>query len=136
MEENKLITLMVVELLIGIALTIGVYGILLKGNPVKLGYAGFNRIERDVTNSSVQLNPSTITEVLSKNTGRIYALICDDDSTNDAYLHLTNSTTSVAVSEGIKLSPGDCYEIGPDNLWIGKVYGIASATTTLTTVEK
>jgi len=103
---------------------------------MNLGYSGFNLIEGDVENGNVQLDPNTITKVLSVNTGRIYALICNDDSSNTAYLHLANSTSSVAVSKGVRLGAGDCYEIGPDNLWLGKVYGIASATTTLTTVEK
>lgn len=106
------------------------------GNGSVFGVADFNRIESGIVNGSVMLNPSTVTQVLDKNVGREYALICDDDTSNVAYLHLTNSTSSVAVSEGVRLSPGDCYEIGVDNLWVGKVYGIASATTTLTIVEK
>ncbi len=136
MEESKLIILAIADILIGIILAIGVYGIFSKIQPVNLGYGGFNLIEGDVSNGSVQLDTNTITEVLSTNTGRIYASICNDDSSNVAYLHLADSTSSVAVSEGIRLGAGDCYEIGPDNLYLGKVYGIASATTTLTIVEK
>lgn len=96
----------------------------------------FNSFSSGVTNSSVALNPSVITEVLAVNTGRIYALVCNDDASNVAYLHLVSATTSVAVSEGINLGVGDCFEIGVDNLYVGRVLGIAAATTTLTIIEK
>ena len=123
-------------LIIAIIVLLGVAVNTKMKQPATFGYSEMVVIQSGVTNSSVALNPSVVTSVLSPNTARVYSLICNDDTTNIAYLHVASATTSVAVSEGVRLGVGDCYEIGVNNLYIGQVYGISAATTTLTIIEK
>ncbi|MHA1420267.1 MAG: hypothetical protein ACTSPO_15235 [Candidatus Heimdallarchaeaceae archaeon] len=134
--ENKL------NLLSGILLIcIVLFGYLviksLPANPYLFGSGDFNRIQSGVTNSSTTVATSSATSILSANSGRVYAELCNNDSTNAVWLHLVGATTSVAVNEGYHLQAGECYTIGPDNLYIGQIYGLASGgEVVVSTIEK
>lgn len=97
----------------------------------------WNIMTAGVTNSSTTVATSTATSILTRSTSRIWAIICNDDATNSVYVHFADASSSVAVQTGRKLTPGTCYEIGPDNLWIGRIWGIASGgQVVVTTVSK
>lgn len=137
MNNKNIFTTLVLVLLMEIVLTIGVFGIWQKGGVVQFGVADFNRIESGVTNDSVIVATTTATLVLSANSGRVYAEICNNDSSNSVWLHLTSATGSVAINEGFHLQAGECYTINPDNLYIGQIYGLASGgEVVVSTVEK
>lgn len=130
--ENKLNILILIFAIV-------LVGILIFGQKggVQFGSGDFNRIESGVTNASTTVATTTATSILSANTGRVYAEICNNDSTNGVWLHLASATTSVAINEGYHLQAGECYTIGPDNLYIGWIYGIASGGEVIvSTLEK
>jgi len=124
-------------------LTIGIAGLIVSLNADQnieqnLGFGGYNELgTTGVTNASTTVASTTATSILSANYGRMYTTICNDDSANAVYLHLTATDTAVMVQTGYKLTAGSCYTIGPDNLWMGVVYGIANvAPVKVTIVEK
>ena len=46
-------------------------------------------------------------------------------------------SSGISLKEGIQLTTSTpCYTIGPDNLWVGAIYGAAEGTTTLIYTEK
>jgi hypothetical protein len=81
------------------------------------------------------------TSVLSADSGRQYATICNNSivANDSVYLYFgTASTTAVSPTRpnGYRLASGACYEMTNDKLYFGPVYAIAStATTTLLTVS-
>lgn len=116
----------------------------------KQGFSGGyeNSFSGGVTNTSttVGMVATTTNPILSANTSRQYALICNN-SAYPVYLHLvglTATTTGVSVNTGIPLSPvglttsslNVCYEIEPQNLYLGAIVGIGASTGTVTVVEK
>jgi len=135
---NKLISILVGALL-ALALIVGLIGIFKEETP-SLGMSGFNDLGYSgVTNDSVEISITTLATssntVLSANSARLYARIEPYDQT--IFVHLTSDTSSLAVTEGIQLDPGEVYEIGPNNLYIGAVVAIASgSTSTVLRVEK
>lgn len=116
---------------------VGVVGILKEPKAGTFGFAGYNDLGYSgVTNSSISVL-TTYTSVFSPNGGRIWARITNDNATNTVWCHFVNTTSTVAVSEGIRIAAGEYFEIGPDNLWKGQVYCIAeTGTTTVNTIEK
>jgi len=112
----------------------------MKGGPLgsvdynDLGYSG-------VTNSNVTVSASVDSDgsdntVLVANAARKYVRI-ENVGAYDVWLHLDKATSTLAVEKGIELNVGDVYEIGPDNLYIGQIMGLAtSSTSTLEYVEK
>lgn len=92
----------------------------------------FNR----VSTSASSTVGTTAVEVLSANTGRIYAVFTNDGS-DDVYLNLGATTTS-AVGMGIRLNAGGgSYEINDLNLYTGEVSAISeSAGINLCVTEK
>lgn len=96
------------------------------------GTFDFNRIESGVTNTNVSVL-ATSTTVLAANSARVYAALFNDSS-NVVYCYLGSGA---AVNKGVRLAAsGGSYEITPNNLYIGIIDCIASATSTVTVVEK
>ena len=129
-----------VLLILILILEIGIFGVIKKMEILPLGSADFNRIESGVTHSTANISASvgtaTTNAVLSANPGRVYAMICNP-STDEITLQLTSSTSGLVAKKGIVLDAKECYEIKPDNLYIGAIVGIAStSTSTITTIEK
>lgn len=86
------------------------------------------------TGSSTVTTSSTV--VLATSTGREYAIITND-SANTLYISIGSPAV---VGKGIRLgtTTGDSrsYEIKGDNLFQGPVYGISTASSNVTTLEK
>lgn len=90
-----------------------------------------NRYTTGVANTSVLCNTSS-TLLLATSSGRQYAAIVNDGSTN---IYLELSTGPAVLYEGIRLnSGGGSYEINLDNLYTGPVYCIAATSAASTTI--
>lgn len=94
-----------------------------------------------IVNSSVDIDvTASSTTILLRNDNRKYAQICNassTDDTNNTWIWFNTSTDSVAVDNGFTLAAGSCYEIDSSNLYIGPVYGIATAIdVTLSVLEQ
>jgi len=104
-------------------------------SPSPAGFAFYNTFG-SATNATTSVATSTATEVLSANSGRLYALISNQDSTNPVYC-VFGATSTAAVNKGIKIEAGEYYEITPQNLYTGKVSCIASGGAVVVgTIEK
>ncbi len=128
------------------------------------GYSGYNELGRygvNQTSTSIgtvvgdEVSSTTAYRILSENSGRMYAEIWTSKEgtgnevriyfgTTTASSTLTQATTSHGATPDIDiwaigrtLSSSTPYIIGPDNLWRGEVWALAtSATTTVNYIEK
>ena len=137
---EKKLDLPILGIVIVLIIEIVILGMIFRKEARPLGSADFNRIESGVTHSTANISASvgtaTTNAVLSANPGRVYAMICNP-STDEITLQLTSSTSGLVAKKGIVLDAKECYEIKPDNLYIGAIVGIAStSTSTITTIEK
>ena len=85
------------------------------------------------TSTEVLVASTTSTLVLATSTARTYAIIGNNSTTNSLFLSLTGGGAAV-VNRGIKLLPGEKYEINALNLYIGAIYAIASTSPASSTV--
>lgn len=138
---NKILTLILIVLIAGFA-----FYYLMPGGEMSLGYGGFNRtqtVEHSTTSISTRSGVATTTH-----TGIVNTILEASDSasrreirnesTNSVSIMLQSSTASSSLiyGDGIILDTGESYIITPDNLYTGKIVGIASSsTTTLSTIE-
>lgn len=131
-NKNRKSEIVTLGILLALVLGLGVViGLQFTTDYQSAGANSFNRFTEVETSSSVTVASSTSTEILGKNTGRIYAAIVNDGDT-DVYLSLGG--TAVA-GEGIRLNAnGGTYEINPDNLFIGAVNGIATSSPSSVTI--
>ncbi len=126
----------IITLLVGAVLVLSLLSSFDSG-PLRTGSTDFNVLGTSGTSGTVNVT-STAKSLLSTNTGRVYASLCND-GTEKVYLHFDSSTSSnVATSSGYTLGSGLCYEIDADNLWITQVWAITDTTTAqvITTIEK
>ncbi|RLB78572.1 MAG: hypothetical protein DRH24_14225 [Deltaproteobacteria bacterium] len=93
-------------------------------SPSPAGFAFYNSFG-SATNATISVDTSSATEVLSANSGRLYALISNQDSTNPVYC-VFGATSTAGANKGIKIEAGEYYEITPQNLYTGKVSCIAT----------
>lgn len=100
--------------------------------------SGSNVFSGGVTSTSTSVGIGA-TSILTRNTSRQYVMICNDGS-GVVNLHFTNTSTGVSTATGIPIASSTtydtCYEIGPDNMYIGQIYGIADATSTIKLLYK
>lgn len=90
-----------------------------------------NRFTSGLTTNSTLCN-TTSTLLIATSTGRQYAAIVNDGST-DIYLELSNGPA--VLYEGIRLNAGGgAYEINLDNLYTGPIYCIAKTSAASSTV--
>jgi hypothetical protein len=135
--------LLVLILIVGIVGLVGIF----QDETLPLGMAGYNDLGYSgVTNSSTSisiavaaLSTSTANEVLAANSARQYARI-QNTGVSLITLQLNSATSTLKLNEGIVLATSgeaSIYTIGPDNLYIGRVMGLAAiATGTISKVEK
>ena len=115
-----------------IGLVIGLF-VFQPGLPI--GVAEYNRFSNADT-ATVSVATTTASEVLAAKGGRLYARIDNPDGTNPVYC-VFGATSDAAAGKGIKIEAGESYEIGPGNLYTGKISCIATgANVTISTIEK
>jgi hypothetical protein len=102
------------------------------------GVLGASPAATNVLSSITQGTTSTYAAlpvpVLSRDAYRRYATICNDHASTKVYLVLKNFDSNTAASttfgtaapNGVLVAGNSCYEINPDNLFIGDVW--ASST--------
>jgi len=83
----------------------------------------------DATNGEVLVG-TTVTAVLSGDSGRTWGMICNDSSATEIYLYFgpTSASLSADLSTGVMIDGGDCFDIDSENLWLGQIWGIASGS--------
>jgi len=81
------------------------------------------RIMDTWSQSTSTIATSGLNTVVSANTARRYLIIQNLDGTNFAYLHFGTATSTGANS--YKLAAGESYIISSDNLYLGKITGLA-----------
>ena len=135
--------LLVLILIIGIVGLVGIF----QEKTQSFGMSGYNDLGYSgVTNSSSSVSiavavtsTSTANEVLAANSARKYARIQNTGS-SVITLQLDAATSTLKLSEGIVLATSGAesvYVIGPDNLYIGRIMGLAlTATGTISKIEK
>lgn len=96
-----------------------------------LGDSSFPNNIYSATNASTTVQTAS-TQILSNNGARQYASICNDSASAVVYLSFGSIATS---SKGYRLDSKACFTM-PNPVYVGIVSGIASATTTVTTIEK
>ena len=100
-----------------------------------VGMSEYNRFSNADT-ATVSVATTTASEVLAAKGGRLYVRIDNPDSTNPVYC-IFGATSDAAAGKGIKIEAGESYEIGPGNLYTGKISCIATgADVTISTIEK
>lgn len=130
---NKFLITLLVIILAG-------FGIYTVTGDSKLGYSSIdhNVFSGGVTSASTSVGVGA-TSILSRDTGRLYAMICNDGA-GIVSLHFTATDTSVSTATGIPIASStaynSCYEIDTDNLYVGQIYGIADTTTTIKVLYK
>lgn len=122
----------------------------------QLGFssAKYNVFSGGVTNTSTTVSVASevfasstdgfsATQILARNASRQYARIQNLSSVDTVTLWFTDTATDVIsidvgiVLEGGASSTSSFYEIGPDNLWKGAVYGVSgNASSVVATIEK
>jgi len=124
-----------------------------------LGYSGYNELGASgMTQTTVNVGiesgttaSTTAYKILSEKYGRMWADIqVDIGAANEVRLYFgtttysdgstttyASSTDYWAIGKSLSSSTARVYEITPDNLWFGEVWGIATtATVTVRTMEK
>ena len=100
-----------------------------------VGMSEYNRFSNADT-ATVSVATTTASEVLAAKGGRLYVRIDNPDSTNPVYC-VFGATSDATAGKGIKIEAGESYEIGPGNLYTGKISCIATgADVTISTIEK
>ena len=100
-----------------------------------VGMSEYNRFS-NVDTATVSVATTTASEVLAAKGGRLYARIDNPDGTNPVYC-VFGAISDAAAGKGIKIEAGESYEIGPGNLYTGKISCIATgANVTISTIEK
>ena len=100
-----------------------------------VGMSEYNRFSNADT-ATVSVTTTTASEVLAAKGGRLYVRIDNPDGTNPVYC-IFGATSDAAAGKGIKIEAGESYEIGPGNLYTGKISCIATgANVTISTIEK
>lgn len=132
-QQKTMITCLISVFLI---LSIGIT--LINNKPVtKTPSAGYgiqgDLITRMNTSTEVLASSTASTLILATSTARTYAIIGNNSATASLFLSLTGGGAAV-VNKGVKLLPGEKYEINALNLYIGAIYAIASSTSASTTV--
>jgi len=140
---NKIlnIVLVIVLILFGIV----AWKMISQENATSFGYSGYNDLGYDgVTNTVVTSSAAVDADagdntILNANAARKYARL-QNIGTTLVTLQLDSATSTLAVTKGILLATtgaASVYKIGPDNLYIGAIMGLASGTTgTISVVEK
>lgn len=84
-----------------------------------------NRNENDTADvsSTIALNPTTSTTIISTNTARIY-FIFNNPSNKDVWLKLQAASVD-NDKKGIPVAKGDFWEMPPDNIYDGEISAIA-----------
>lgn len=82
-------------------------------------------IIKATTAASTTVSASASTQIMATSTSRVYAMICNDDPSDILFLNFGNNA---ALDKGIRVSAGNCFEIGRGNRFTGAVNGIASST--------
>lgn len=103
-------------------------------DPVDFGRGNVNMaFSDDATNGEVSVATS-VTEVVSADSGRTWGYFCNADTASDQLIYLylgpTSASTSADIDTGIRLNSGECFEINSENLWLGPIWGIASPSAT------
>lgn len=132
-------------ILIGTVLLAGAF--LLGGSPANNFSGAINQpIYTSATNSSTTITTAA-TLILSADSGRQNAQVCNKESNGGHMLYLTElaATDTVTTTEGQvgyftagtgrEVQPGTCYEYNDDNLITGNIYGIATTTITVTNIS-
>ena len=115
--ENKLLFTLI--LIIGIA--VGSW-FTFTSQPTTLGSAG-SRLLDTWSQSTSTIATSGLNTVVNPNTARRYLVIQNLDGTNFVYLHFGTATSTGANS--YKLTAGEEFVISADNLYLGKITGLA-----------
>lgn len=97
------------------------------------GYGIQGDLITKMSTSTEVLTTTSSTLVLATSTARTYANIGNNSSNSYIFLSLTGGGAAV-VNKGVRLAPGEKYEINALNLYIGSIYAIASSTSASTTV--
>lgn len=98
---------------------------------IEFGRSNINWAQTGTSHDDILVGTS-VTEVLSADTGRNYAYLCNADTVANQliYLYFGTASTSAAVDEGVRLNSGECFEIDSEFLWVGEIWGIASPSAT------
>lgn len=130
------ISITIAALLTGITFLVGAS---IKPNTVEvqapsLGYAIHgDAIARFDTSTEVLASSTASTLILATSTSRLYAIIGNNSPTASIFLSLTGGGAA-EQNKGIRLAPGEKYEINALNLYTGAIYARASTTSASTTV--
>jgi hypothetical protein len=115
-----------------LGLVVALSFVLLKNeSPKMVGGSGTPFTYNISTNSTSTVGPSAWVTVLSADSSRGYASVCNNSIlSNDAVYLAFGATTTKPL--GFRLPSGNCYEMTNDKMFFGAVYSIAStASTTL-----
>ena len=127
---KKIIICIILGAIVGLLI-----GFFIFQSQLPVGMSEYNRFSNADT-ATVSVATTTASEVLAAKGGRLYARIDNPDGTNPVYC-IFGATSDVAAGKGIKIEAGESYEIGPGNLYTGKISCIATgANVTISTIEK
>jgi len=141
---NKLIGI-VIGVLVALGLVVGVVGVVslsqgrtLLGSYNDLGYSGVIQASTSIPTTVQTTSTSTANQIFASNSsikyrymevvsGTVFVLFDNATST------LSSSTVATTL---LQMDAGENYTIGPDNLYTGRVMGVASGTAVMRTIEK
>ena len=127
---KKIIICIILGAIVGLLI-----GFFIFQSQLPVGMSEYNRFSNADT-ATVSVATTTASEVLAAKGGRLYARIDNPDGTNPVYC-VFGATSDAAAGKGIKIEAGESYEIGPGNLYTGKISCIATgANVTISTIEK
>ena len=136
MEKKTIATLIAIGIVAVIALVVAVVS--LSGGNKPLGgaaYESWNVMQTSMNFVSANTSATLPTRLIAGDSNRQYAAVCNNSDTS-LYIYLDDfasallaSTTVSNYGGGIRLNAnGGCYEILPENMWIGQIW-VATATT-------
>ncbi len=95
--------------------------------------SGYNTFSGGVVNTTTEISSTVSTStknlLLAADPDRQWVKIQNIESANAITLQLRNVTSSLADGVGLTLYYKDTFEINVDNLYVGDIYAVASAST-------
>jgi hypothetical protein len=117
------------KIILGIAFTVLAFIVFMPKTIKNFGGATTSYPQTTATQTAVLASTTASTALVTANSSRVYALVCNPDTAR-MFLGLG---TSASKNSGAVVYPGTCYEVaGPSTEFVGAINVISASTTSAT----